>query len=99
MFHEYLLHFWHTLYLSKIGIFSGVSKLFKLFEMIKQFLECAYGELELFGKCACRQEFSVKSVGYSEVFVLTREDLWQIFEDFPEERDRLCARGIFPSRI
>uniref|UniRef100_A0A9J2Q3S0 Cyclic nucleotide-binding domain-containing protein n=1 Tax=Ascaris lumbricoides TaxID=6252 RepID=A0A9J2Q3S0_ASCLU len=63
---------------------------FSLFTIDK---ECAYGELELFGKCACRQEFSVKSVGYSEVFVLTREDLWQIFEDFPEERDRLCARA------
>uniref|UniRef100_A0A914ZWP9 Uncharacterized protein n=2 Tax=Parascaris univalens TaxID=6257 RepID=A0A914ZWP9_PARUN len=50
-------------------------------------------ELEFVRRSVCRQEFSMKPVGYSEVFVLTREDLWQLFEDFPEKRNRLCARA------
>ncbi|VDM24008.1 unnamed protein product [Toxocara canis] len=61
--------------------------------------ECAYGELELVGRCTCRRDFSVKSVGYSDVFILTREDLWDIFEDFPNEKIRLCAKGTFACSV
>ncbi|VDK60067.1 unnamed protein product [Anisakis simplex] len=55
--------------------------------------DCAFGELELVGRRAYRHELTVRSIGYSDVFFLTKADLWKLFDDYPNEKARLCARS------
>lgn len=56
-----------------------------------------FGELSILNiqgnKTRNRRTANVRSVGYSDIFVLSKNDLWEVLEDYPDARDRLMERG------
>lgn len=56
-----------------------------------------FGELSILNiqgnKTGNRRTANVKSVGYSDIFVLLKNDLWEVLKDYPDARDRLVERG------
>ncbi|XP_013787594.1 cyclic nucleotide-gated cation channel alpha-3-like [Limulus polyphemus] len=56
-----------------------------------------FGELSIMNisgmKTGNRRTANVRSVGYSDLFVLSKEDLWNVLEEYPEARKMLIERG------
>lgn len=56
-----------------------------------------FGELSILNiqgnKTGNRRTANVRSVGYSDIFVLLKNDLWEVLQDYPDARDRLLERG------
>ncbi|KAG8199681.1 hypothetical protein JTE90_022131 [Oedothorax gibbosus] len=56
-----------------------------------------FGELSLLNisgvKTGNRRTANVRSVGYSDLFCLSKEDLWAVLEEYPEAQKLLIERG------
>ena len=52
-----------------------------------------FGEISILnmGNEGNRRTASVKSVGYSDLFMLSKKDLWDVLKDYPTARVRLEA--------
>jgi len=45
------------------------------------------------GADSCRRMANVRSLGYSELFVLSKDDLWNALEEFPEAKLKMIEVG------
>ena len=56
-----------------------------------------FGELSILNitgnKTGNRRTANVRSVGYSDLFCLSKNDLWDVLEDYPEARNMLIEKG------
>lgn len=56
-----------------------------------------FGELSILNirgnKTGNRRTANVRSVGYSDCFVLSKQDLWEVLEEYPEAKEMLIERG------
>ena len=56
-----------------------------------------FGELSVLNiqgnKTGNRRTANVRSVGYSDLFVLLKNDLWDVLKDYPDAREKLIERG------
>lgn len=56
-----------------------------------------FGELSVLNiqgnKTGNRRTANVRSVGYSDIFVLLKQDLWEVLQDYPDAREMLIERG------
>ena len=56
-----------------------------------------FGELSILNitgvKTGNRRTANVRSVGYSDLFCLSKNDLWDVLEEYPEARSMLIERG------
>lgn len=56
-----------------------------------------FGELSILNisgvKTGNRRTANVRSVGYSDLFALSKQDLWQVLEDYPDAKSMLIDRG------
>ncbi|KAG9510731.1 Cyclic nucleotide-gated cation channel subunit A, partial [Fragariocoptes setiger] len=56
-----------------------------------------FGELSILNiygvKTGNRRTANVRSVGYSDLFVLSKQDLWNVLEDYPDAQKLLVERG------
>lgn len=56
-----------------------------------------FGELSILNirgnKTGNRRTANVRSVGYSDLFCLSKQDLWDVLEDYPEAKEMLIERG------
>lgn len=41
-----------------------------------------------------RRSASIQSVGYSTLYALTKDDLWQALYDYPHQHNRLIEQGL-----
>jgi cyclic nucleotide gated channel alpha 3 len=48
----------------------------------------------LIGASGNRRTASVKSVGYSDLFCLSKEDLWEVLKEYPAVRVKLEAIAV-----
>jgi cyclic nucleotide gated channel alpha 3 len=55
-----------------------------------------FGEISILnmGNAGNRRTASVRSVGYSDLFCLSKNDLWEVLKDYPTARVRLEAIAI-----
>ena len=59
----------------------------------------AFGEMAILrptgqlGRLLSRRSHSLRSMGYSEVYLLTQEDALAVFVDYPEQRRSLIQKG------
>lgn len=55
-----------------------------------------FGEISILnmGNAGNRRTASVRSVGYSDLFCLSKIDLWEVLKDYPTARVRLEAIAI-----
>ncbi|CAL8078899.1 unnamed protein product [Orchesella dallaii] len=58
---------------------------------------CVFGEVSLLNiagnKTGNRRTANVRSVGYSDLFCLSKDDLWETLREYPQARDNLMERG------
>lgn len=58
---------------------------------------CVFGELSILNisgvKTGNRRTANVRSVGYSDLFALSKQDLWNVLEDYPDAKTLLVDRG------
>uniref|UniRef100_A0A1I8GS89 Cyclic nucleotide-binding domain-containing protein n=1 Tax=Macrostomum lignano TaxID=282301 RepID=A0A1I8GS89_9PLAT len=58
---------------------------------------CVFGEVSLLNipgnKTGNRRTANVRSQGYSDLFCLSKRDLWAALDEYPEARDKLVQRG------
>ena len=58
---------------------------------------CVFGELSILNiqgmKTGNRRTANVRSVGYSDLFVLSKNDLWEVLEDYPDAKRMLIEKG------
>ncbi|ODN03246.1 Cyclic nucleotide-gated cation channel subunit A [Orchesella cincta] len=58
---------------------------------------CVFGEVSLLNiagnKTGNRRTANVRSVGYSDLFCLSKDDLWETLREYPQARDALMERG------
>lgn len=56
-----------------------------------------FGELAILNikgnKTGNRRTANVRSLGYSDLFCLSKQDLWEVLEEYPEAKDKLIERG------
>ena len=56
-----------------------------------------FGELSVLNiqgnKTGNRRTANVRSVGYSDLFVLSKSDLWDVLQDYPDAKEMLVERG------
>lgn len=56
-----------------------------------------FGELSILNisgvKTGNRRTANVRSVGYSDLFALSKQDLWNVLEDYPDAKQLLVERG------
>lgn len=55
-----------------------------------------FGEISILnmGNAGNRRTASVRSVGYSDLFCLSKTDLWEVLKDYPTARVRLEAIAV-----
>jgi len=55
-----------------------------------------FGEISILnmGNAGNRRTASVRSVGYSDLFCLSKNDLWEVLKDYPKARIRLEAIAV-----
>ena len=55
-----------------------------------------FGEISILnmGNAGNRRTASVRSVGYSDLFMLSKNDLWEVLKDYPTARVRLEAIAV-----
>ena len=55
-----------------------------------------FGEISILnmGSVGNRRTASVRSVGYSDLFMLSKNDLWEVLKDYPTARVRLEAIAV-----
>ena len=55
-----------------------------------------FGEISILnmGASGNRRTASVKSVGYSDLFCLSKEDLWEVLKEYPAVRVKLEAIAV-----
>lgn len=55
-----------------------------------------FGEISILnmGNAGNRRTASVRSVGYSDLFCLSKNDLWEVLKDYPTARVRLEAIAV-----
>ncbi len=55
-----------------------------------------FGEISILnmGNAGNRRTASVRSVGYSDLFCLSKDDLWDVLKDYPTARVRLEAIAV-----
>ena len=55
-----------------------------------------FGEISILnvGNAGNRRTASVRSVGYSDLFCLSKRDLWEVLKDYPTARVRLEAIAV-----
>ena len=55
-----------------------------------------FGEISILnmGNAGNRRTASVRSVGYSDLFCLSKNDLWEVLKDYPTSRVRLEAIAV-----
>ncbi|CAG7722409.1 unnamed protein product [Allacma fusca] len=58
---------------------------------------CVFGEVSILNiagnKTGNRRTANVRSVGYSDLFCLSKDDLWDALQEYPEAREELLERG------
>lgn len=57
-----------------------------------------FGELSVLNirgnKNGSRRTASIRSVGYSDLYALTKGDLWEVLREYPEDKKNLIEKGI-----
>ena len=84
------------LYIVKQGLLGVVSDDGKTtFATLRE--GCVFGEISLLNiagnKTGNRRTANVRSVGYSDLFILSKHDLWTALNDFPEAKSKLIDIG------
>lgn len=84
------------MYIVKRGTLEMLSETGQVINRLKE--GASFGELAILklsgGKNANRRNRSLRSVGYSDVYVLKREDVLSVLQDYPEQRNKLIEKGI-----
>lgn len=62
-----------------------------------------FGELSILdipgNKHRNRRSATIKSVGYSTLYALTKDDLWHAISEYPNQHKRLIERGFWFQKI
>lgn len=84
------------MYIVKKGTLEMLSETGQVISRLKE--GSSFGELAILkltgGKNANRRNRSLRSVGYSDVYVLKRENALAVLRDYPEQRNKLIERGM-----
>ena len=61
-----------------------------------------FGEISILNiagnKTGNRRTANVMSFGYSDLFVLSKNDLWDVLKEYPEAKEKLIGKSI-PSNL
>lgn len=83
------------MFIVKRGTLELISETGQVVNQLKE--GASFGELAILkvsgGKNANRRSRSLRSVGYSDVYVLKREDALFVLQDYPEQRNKLIEKG------
>uniref|UniRef100_A0A7E4UTX1 Cyclic nucleotide-binding domain-containing protein n=1 Tax=Panagrellus redivivus TaxID=6233 RepID=A0A7E4UTX1_PANRE len=83
------------MYIVKRGTLEMLSETGKVVNRLKE--GSSFGELAILkvsgGKNANRRNRSLRSVGYSDVYVLQREEALEVLQDYPEQRNKLIEKA------
>ena len=56
-----------------------------------------FGEISILdipgSKAGNRRSANIRSVGYSDLFTLSKDDLWEALEEYPEAKKNLLEKG------
>ena len=62
-----------------------------------------FGELSVLNikgnKNGNKRTATIRSVGFSDCYVLTKSDLWQVLKEYPDAKKSLIEKGIVTLRI
>uniref|UniRef100_A0AC35ERH7 Cyclic nucleotide-binding domain-containing protein n=1 Tax=Panagrolaimus sp. PS1159 TaxID=55785 RepID=A0AC35ERH7_9BILA len=83
------------MYIVKRGTLELLSETGKVVNQLKE--GASFGELAILkisgGKSANRRSRSLRSVGYSDVYVLKREEALAVLQDYPDQRNKLIEKA------
>lgn len=85
------------MFIVKSGILESLSSDNTILKTISEGL--TFGELSLLkivgNEKSNRRNNALRSVGYSEVYILRQEDVLNVLKDYPEARNNLVIKGNF----